>query len=95
MKIHKTTRITIEEQKTRTISVGPGRILGFCERCGAPLPALAPRMASTVVEASDADVGGLIEVGLIHYVEIRKGSESICGHSLSGIDTDPDRSQGQ
>ena len=95
MKIQKTTRITIEEENVRIVSVGRGRIAsGLCEACGTTRTVLSREMASTVLQVSCLEIDRLIESGRIHIVEIRDGSELICGHSLSGIDADPDRSQG-
>lgn len=94
-KTTKTTRITIEEENVRIVSVGRGRIAsGLCELCGTTRAVVSREMASTVLQVSDSEIGRLIESGRIHMVEIRDGSELICGHSLSGIDPDPDRSQG-
>ncbi len=84
MKIQKTTRITIEEQRLRTASVGKGPVLtASCEQCGTARATFTREVAAAAVRVSPEDIDRLIEAGQIHTVEIRDGAALICGHSLA------------
>jgi hypothetical protein len=93
MKIKKTTKITIEEQCLRTVSIGKGPILtASCEQCGTARAIFTRELASAALRVSCEDIDRLIEAGRIHTVEIRDAAALICAHSLAAnIEAGPPR----
>jgi len=94
MKIQRTTRITIEEQKVRTVSFGRARVLtAYCSQCGISGEAFIPEFISELLNVSSEKINAMVEAGRVHVVGTRNGASLICSRSLrQAFDADPDRS---